>query len=563
MQRELSTLSERDWDLLVIGGGIAGACVAWDAALRGLSVALVERGDFAQGASAHCFKMIHGGIRYLQHADLIRVRESNRERRALLRIAPHLCAPLPILIPTYGAGMQGKSLLRAGAAVYDALTFDRNRGIDDPARQLPASHAVSREEALAILPSLDDRGLSGGVVFHDAQMYSPARLVLAFLLSAAERGASVANHTEALRLVVSEGRIRGAVVRDTLSDDEFEIRARNVVNATGGWAQGLLDQSLGRGLPARPSFSRDACFVLDRPLVEDTAVALVGSTRDPDALVSRSARHLFAVPWRGKTLCGVWHRVHERSPDRCEIAEEELQSWMKEFQGACPALELRREDVALTQAGLTLFGENTQGAQHLSYGHRSLVVDHGQSGGPAGLITLVTVRYTVARREAERVVDRLVARLGVTSARCRTEATPLYGGDVENFDALLREAGQRFPELPAESLHPLVRNHGSRYGDLLMGPQAGASAGARLGRTQTLGAEITHAVDREMAHTLSDVVFRRTDLGTAGWPGTRALEDAADLMASRLGWSPERRDREIDETRSLFPNHPGLLGEQP
>ena len=164
MKRDLSELAARSYDLVIVGGGIFGACAAWDATLRGLSVALLDRADFGHAASANCFKMIHGGIRYLQHADLVRARQSAAERSALLRIAPHLSSPLPIFIPTYGHGMKSKEILVAGMKAYDLLTLDRNRGISDPARRVPASRTLSRKAALELYPALDGPGFTGGAV---------------------------------------------------------------------------------------------------------------------------------------------------------------------------------------------------------------------------------------------------------------------------------------------------------------------------------------------------------------------------------------------------------------
>src|SRR5262245_13291078 len=150
VRRNVAALTEQEYDLVIVGGGAFGVCAAWDAALRGLSVALVERGDFCHATSANHFKMVHGGIRYLQHGDVLRLRESSNERRALLRIAPHLVQPLPIVIPTYGHGMQGKALLAAGLRLYDLLAYDRNRGLADPQRQIPQGRFLSRQECLTL-----------------------------------------------------------------------------------------------------------------------------------------------------------------------------------------------------------------------------------------------------------------------------------------------------------------------------------------------------------------------------------------------------------------------------
>jgi glycerol-3-phosphate dehydrogenase len=194
MKRNLEALAATEFDLLIIGGGAFGAAAAWDATLRGLRVALIEQRDFASGASAECFKMVHGGIRYLQHADIRRLRSSCAERSAMLRIAPHLVTPLPILIPTYGHGRQGKAFLAAGMYVYDLLTAGRNAGIADATRRIAGTKLLSRAQTLELFPQLEQRSLTGGAVFEDGQMYNTARLVLAFVQSAVSRGAHAANY---------------------------------------------------------------------------------------------------------------------------------------------------------------------------------------------------------------------------------------------------------------------------------------------------------------------------------------------------------------------------------
>ena len=196
MKRNIAALCGQRYDLVVVGGGIFGVCCAWDAVQRGLSVALVERGDFAQATSANHFKIAHGGLRYLQHADVHRIRESSHERSALLRIAPHLNYPLPVVIPTYGHGIKGKEILRAGFLLYDLLTSDRNRGIRDPKRRIPPGSFLSRSEALDLFPGLSKNNLTGAAIFSDGQIYNPPRLALSFLRSATDGGCNAANYAE-------------------------------------------------------------------------------------------------------------------------------------------------------------------------------------------------------------------------------------------------------------------------------------------------------------------------------------------------------------------------------
>lgn len=547
-------LGGAEFDLIVIGGGVFGVCAAWDATLRGLKVALVEREDFGHAASANCFKMIHGGIRYLQHADITRLRQSAAERRTLLRIAPHLARPLPIFMPTYGHAMKGREILTAGMKVYDLLTLDRNRGIEDPTRQIPATRSLSRADALDLFPDLERAGLTGGCVFHDGQMHSPARVALSFLLSAVERGACVRNYTEAVRILESSGRAIGVEAVDRLSGDAIEIRGRVVLNATGGWAPGLLASSARRALEPALTFSRDACFVVRRRFPSDHALAVTGATSDPDAVFSRSARHLFLVPWRDCTLVGVWHVVYRDDPGKARVREEELASWIDEINTAYPPADLSLDDVSLAQCGLVLFGENEPGAKDLRYGKRSLLIDHETYEGCAGLITLVGVRFTTARLEAAGAVDLVFSKLGRASPACITDRHPIAGGDIDRRAtelARLRRA-HRSP-LPDTALDALVTNFGSCATRVMALGDEDPTWLEPLPGTDTLGAEVVYAVRHELAVHLDDVAFRRTDLATGGSPGAAALGAAADLMARELGWDPERRRAELERVAGHFP----------
>lgn len=553
MQRDLAALAEREYDLVVVGGGIFGACAAWDATLRGLSVALLERRDFAGATSANSFKIIHGGVRYLQHADVARLRESSAERRALLRIAPHLVRPLPIFIPTYGHGVKGKELLAAGLLVYDLLTLDRNRGIADPDRRIPRSRLLSRDEVLDRFPHLDGKDLTGGAVFQDGQMYNPPRLALAFLRSAAERGAQIANYVEATGFRRDRNRVTGVRARDGLGGEPLEVRGRVVLNAAGPWAEPLLGRGVGVGLAPRPTWSRDACFVVAGRRTGDLGLGVQGRTRDPDAILSREARHLFLVPWRDYTLVGVWHVVYTGDPDGFTVTDGDLRAFVDEVNWAYPPLDLTLDDVTTWNAGLVLFGENRPSQAHLSYGKRSRLVDHGDEGGVEGLVSLLGVRYTTARLEAGRAVDLALARLGRAAAPCRTAETPLHGGAIERFEEFSGAAATRYgPGLGAEVARSLAHNYGSAIGEVLRHVDGEPRLGRPLGGSHVIGAQVVHAVRDEMALRLSDVVYRRTDLATAAWPGEAAVRECARVMAAELGWSPERERSEVDAVRTEF-----------
>lgn len=555
MKRNTSALTDKEYDLVVVGGGIFGICAAWDAALRGLSVALIERGDFAHATSANCFKMIHGGIRYLQHGDVNRVRESCHERSTMFRIAPHLAEPLPIVVPTYGRGTQSKQFLMAGLLAYDLLTLGRNRGIADPDRHIPRGNMVSRNDCLSMFPGVNEDGLTGGVLFYDGQMYSPSRLGLSFIHSAVQAGADVANYVEATGFLRDEERVFGIKARDVLTGDDFEVRGKVVLNAAGPWAEQILDDDMGLNLNPRPEFSRDAYIVINRRLTGKHALAVQGATRDPDAVISRGNRHLFMVPWRDYTLIGVWHVVNKGRPDEVTLTEGEVQGFLDEFNSAYSLDEpLTLDDVSMWNYGLTLFGENDEGSTNLSYGKRSRIVDHAREHGVEGLITLVGVRYTTARGESEKTVNLVFDKLGKRAPKSMTAVTTIRGGHIEDFNAFERKAIDRDAfGLDSNVIRGLVRNHGSDYNDVLRYVQDDASLVEQVAGSTVLKAELAHAIHDEMAMKLGDVVFRRTDLGTGEHPGEEALKICANLMATELGWDSRRTERELDEVRAMFP----------
>ncbi len=555
MLRNIQSLTEQEFDLVIIGGGIFAATAAWDAALRGLSVALIEKHDFASGSSANSFKFIHGGIRYLQHADIVRLRASCRERSAMLRIAPHLVQPQPVLIPTYGHGKSGKWFLGAGMLVYDLLTLGRNRGIRDKKRRIPWSSFFSRRQVLQDYPDLNPDGLTGAAMFSDAQMYNPTRLVLAFIQSAVSRGAVVANYVEAQGLLRDGDCVTGVQAFDRISQQAVEIRAKAVLNCAGPWSDWLLEQAM----PQAPSasqknvYSRDACFVIKRRFDSPRAVAVLGRTKDPDALLSRPARHLFLVPWRDYTLVGVWHVVWKQHPETVTVEEQEVQTFIDEINEAYPALQLTTADVCMWNAGLVPFGDNEEGDENLSYGKRSLFIDHKASDGIDGLVTLIGIRYTTARGDSARAVDLICRKLG-HQARAQTETTPLQGGDIADFDALVQQLHQQQTlGLPYDCVEALAHNHGANATGILALAQQDAALAERLGGSRVLKAEVINAVQNEMALTLADVVFRRTDLATGGNPGKAALQQCIDLMTPLLGWDEAEQQAQMQAVLARFP----------
>ena len=554
MKRNLAGLADHEFDILVIGGGAFGAAAAWDATLRGLRVAIIDQSDFGSGASAECFKMVHGGIRYLQHADIRRLRSSCAERSAMLRIAPHLVNPLPIVIPTYGHGRQGKAFLGAGMLAYDLLTLGKNAGISDRTRRIAGTRLLSRNQTLELFPELEQRALTGGAVFEDGQMYNTARLVLAFVKSAVGKGAAAANYTEALRFLWNGQRVVGVRARDRLGANEFDIRAKLVLNAAGPWADYLLGDAEHFPGYQRGHFSRDACFLVNRKPASRYALAVPGWSKDSDAVVSRAARHLFAVPWRDCTLIGVWHRLFPERPDTARVEEAEIAAWMAEMNESYPALRLTRDDVIYANCGLVPFGDGKTAAGELSFGKESRYIDH-RTHGVDGLVSLIGIRYTTARGDAAKALDLLLQQMPNAPGCAATGSIPLAGGDISDFTSLQasarREVGQA---VPSRTLEAWLRNHGTDYRSLAMLATTATQAVALTG-TDTVVAEVTYAVQQEMAVRADDVILRRTNLGSGSHPGEPAVAEVTHCMQALLGWTDAQRGEQYAAALSVLQQH--------
>jgi len=545
MKRDIASLSEQTFDLVIVGGGIFGIFAAWDATLRGLSVALVEKKDFSHATSANHFKMIHGGIRYLQHGDLYQIRESSRERSALMRIAPHLTQPLPIVIPTYGRGIKGKAFLSAGMCLYDLLTCDRNWRIQE-AQKIPRRQYLSRQEVLDILPDIDKEKLTGGAIFYDGQFYHPTRLAISVLRSAVSRGAKAANYVEVTDFLRDKNRVTGVMARDLLSGDTIQIRSKVVLNAAGPWAHRLLKTKLGLTLKHPPSFSRDLALVVKRKINHKYGFAFLTKSKDAGTLLDRGSRHLFVVPWKKYTLIGVWHKLFKETPENITVSDQELKEFIREANDAYPGLKLSADDILTINTGLTLQGDNAGQEKHsFRYGHRSILIDHAQKHNLEGLVTLIGLRATTARGMAQSAMDMIMRKMKRKSPRCQTETTPIYGGDIKSIGDI--PAG-----ISPESFEAMRHHYGSKIFDVLKYCDEDKDWINCIGETPVLKAEVVHGIREEMAQKLTDVVFRSTDLGVAQIPGDDVIQVCADIMSEELGWSSEEKEKEIKEV--LWPH---------
>ena len=534
-EERLARLARDDFDVLVIGGGVSGAAVARDAVRRGFRTALIEAADFAWGTSSRSSRLVHGGLRYLEHFEFDLVFEASQERRTLLRIAPHLVRPLEFLFPIFREGRVGKRKLDAGMWLYDALSLFRN---------IERHQMLDTAELLRREPALRREGLLGGARYFDAQV-DDARLVMMTALAALEDGAVVLNRTEVTAIDASDWPGHRVRVRDRETDREIEVDALAVVNATGPWAERLLGRA---GIEApesgvRIAPSRGSHVHVPRERIGHHGAFIFEAPQD--------GRVMFVLPWREElTLIGTTDVFHDGSPDAVSATPEEIEYLLEATNAIFPEARLGPDDVLSAWAGLRPLvappGQGDPGAVSREFDVRE---------APSGVFSLMGGKLTSHRRMAEETVDRVQAflkRAGVPAKRkVDTAKVPLPGGGFSDLEALQRGIAERGSEhgISAPGAARLARAYGTRA-DLvidLVQEEPSLAEPIAEGRPHIL-AEAVWAVRRELALHVDDILYRRTRLGYEIRDGIeRAAGRVAELMGRELGWDAGRRREEVEE----------------
>ena len=537
----LAAMQRDTFDLVVVGGGITGAGVALDAASRGYSVALVERHDFAAGTSSRSSKLVHGGLRYLQNFDLGLVREALLERSLMVRLAPHLVRPLPLLVPAFG-GKRPDRLTGMGLNMYDVMAAERLRpgrrrkkAEDGQEDWSPDRHRmVSAEETVELVPALAAKEPTAAYLFYDCQT-DDARLVLTVLGEAERFGAVCANGCAVTGLVERDGLAAGVAVRDDESGEEFELVADNVVNATGVWADQLRPDELyaEEEVPhIRPS--RGTHLTVSKELLPVTAGVIVPAG---------GGRTIFVLPWLGRTLIGTTDNDYEGSLDHIPPSEQDLHYLLdacNEFFGS----SVEPVDVTGAYAGVRPLISTGDPKKSVDISRKAELYETS-----SGLVTITGGKLTTWRRMAKLAVDRVVLRDG-REAPCRTHEIPL-GMPIAPSELAAADG------LGSEELTHLAARYGYAAREVLAMVEADPSLGERIEPDlPDVAAEAAFSVRNEQSRTLADVLLRRTRLGllaarTLAAPGSEGAERAARAMGAELGWDDARVATELEAWREV------------
>lgn len=516
-----------DFDVIIIGGGINGAGIARDAACRGLRVCLLEQGDFCNATSRWSSRLIHGGLRYLEFAELGLVRESLQERETLLHTAPHLVRPLPLLIPIYRGGRRGPLTIKAGMWIYDLLS---------PGKSLPRHRMLTAAEALTAMPRLEPRGLRAAASYADAQVTFPERLVLENVLAARQAGAEVRSWTRAERVLVTAGRVRGVATRSVVNGATGNLSAPLVVNATGPWVDELLGTLPGKRARRLIGGSKGAHIVVERlPGMGNSACY---------SEAGADARPFFVMPWNGMTLIGTTDIRFDGDPSRVGVDAAEIDYLLAETGRLFPTASLTRDSIHYHYAGVRPLPRATAKDQAaITRRHR---IRHHRNVA-RGLYSVIGGKLSTYRHLSEEVVDRLAGVLKRDVRPCETARTPLPGA-LEDPVPLRAELIGRV-RLHAAVARRLVGLYGARALDLADLIRREPALGAGVGDgTGAVAAEIVFAFEAELAVTLADCLMRRTMLGLGRDLGASVLPRSLEVAREQLGWNAAR----LEEERVLF-----------
>jgi glycerol-3-phosphate dehydrogenase len=521
----LDQLTAQPADLLVIGGGITGAGIARDAAMRGLRTMMVEQKDLGSGTSSRSSRLIHGGLRYLEQGEFGMVLEANRERRTLLRIAPHLVWPLPFVFPVHRGDRISRWRLAAGMLLYDVLALFRN---------VRSHRMLGKRGMLEAEPMLRDRGLLGGARYYDAQC-DDARLVVATARSAIHHGALVANYMAVVGLERTAGRVVGAQLEDRLSGERGVLRASVVVNATGPWSDQVRRLEDAGSAPLLQA-TKGVHVVVDRSRIDHREAIAFTSPID--------GRVMFVLPWGDLSYIGTTDTDTTENPDDLTVSAHDIVYLLRSANARFPGARLSIEDVRASWAGLRPLLLD-RGAPNASSRSR----EHAIVRGAGGMLTVVGGKLTTYRSMAAEVVDQAMRELKHRASRpaeARTDEEPLPGGETADFSQF-RERGLELG-IPAASVDHLLRHYGTEAAGIFnLGGADRRLLRQLLPPHPSIEAEVVHAVRRELAQTVEDVLVRRFHLYYEHpEQGIPAAHRVAELMGEELGWDPARIEAEAE-----------------
>lgn len=523
MKRSVHAMEGKLFDVVVIGGGINGTGVARDSAMRGLNVALIDKGDFGRGTTSRSTRLAHGGLRYLEMFDFALVREGLRERELLLKNAPHLVSPVPFITPVYNGSRRGPTMIKIGMRLYDFLSYDKS---------VPSYRWHSKESVSRLEPGLHTDGLIGGALYYDARIDLPERLCIENIQSAHQHGAEAANYVEMISVnESSQGEYMEVRVKDLLTGESHTINGRVVVNATGPWSDQL-------GLPGVDRVLRTTKGVhIVVPKLTDHAIVM---------LAGRDGRLFFCIPWMGYSLIGTTDTDYEGNPGEARAEYDDVTYLVTETKRFFPDASI--EPIYSTMAGVRpLVRQRGRKVSESAVSRKHIIMDSCPEKG-YGIVSVSGGKLTNFRSVCEEVTNQVCEKLG-KKIKGRTRFVPMYGGDIKSVDESLVYFKKEFNDLnlPDDAILNIVKLYGSRGSEILNKCRNNPELTRPLADGMPhIMAQVNYGVAEEMVRTSADFLMRRTGIGFLPGNGRDAYVQVAHYLSERFGWDKDQVTRDRD-----------------
>jgi len=537
MKRFIEDFHDEIFDIIIIGGGITGAAVAYEASSRGLKVALFEKGDFGGETSAATSKLIHGGLRYLNNLEIGLVRESLRERRILENIAPNFVHPLAFMIPNYCGIMNNKWIIKLGLTLYDILAFDK-KWTWDKNKRIPSHSTISKKRVIELEPNVRTKSLTGASVYYDTQSIFPERLTLAFLKSAVEFDAKISNYSMITEFIYKNGKqILGVKVLDTINNIETTVKGKLTINCGGPWADIILNLAE-RGKSNNHIRRSEGIHLITKKMAVNNAVVLR----------TKEGRHFFIIPWRGHSLIGTTDKEYIGNPDNYRVTKKGIDDFIKEINSSFGKENLTYKDINFAYGGLRpILDDQTEGTYKSS--RRYEIYDNSVEGYE-GLITVEGGKYTTSRNLATNVLKLIERKLKRKLTNSTTHKTPLNGCNIGDISAFLDSIKEENKDFNEKTIEYLGKNYGTQYKEVLKIAKENKDWTVPLNDDGEILAEVIFSIRYEMAMKLTDIFLRRTGIGTLGFPGNDVFDKIVNIASRELKLSHSRLQNEIDEVKT-------------
>ena len=538
--RDLAQIQRTEYDVIVIGGGINGAGVARDAAIRGLNTILVDKNDFASGSSSWSSRLIHGGLRYLEYFEFPLVRESLKEREVLLRTAPHLVTPLQLTIPIYRDRSRPYWKIWAGMILYDIFSFDKT---------LPVHRMLPQAKFKQLFRSLDEDSLAGGSQYYDGQVTLAERLCLENILSAQNAGAVALNYMEVIELSIKDKRITEVVCKDKLTGETLTISGSKdavVINTAGPWIDRVCERGRKGGEEVAIGDAKKNGGTKGSHIVVEEFPGAPGSTLYVEA--KSDGRPFFIIPWLGKYLIGTTDLAYKDDIDNIKADDAEIDYLLQEVNNIVPTANLRRDDVKFTYSGVRPL-PNSDGKKPGSITRKHIIFDHRKEG-VNNLFSLIGGKLTTYRNVGEEMVDAILKRMKRSPIQCQTDTLPLPGCILPSDKRIQQAIDEYESTLSTEIIDHLFFMYGARAIEVLALTRENPALREQISPDfPDIKAQIVYAVESESAHTLVDILRRRTTLAINGDYGMNLLPVVVETLQKHCGWTEQESDRAIADYR--------------